>query len=159
MGWTGRAPAPDGTQSARGACQEKEHYHASRSHRSHSDRHRNRYGQEHTSHDWPRSARRHRVAREGLTRTHYIEACELATLSHWHRSGNGDAPRCRELAVLGHDVKQVPPAYAKPFWLGHKNDFRDAHAVAEAVISSGARHHRPTRTALLTFWLRLLPTS
>src|SRR6476620_911499 len=30
MGWTGRAPAPDGTQSARGACQEKEHYHASR---------------------------------------------------------------------------------------------------------------------------------
>ena len=58
-----------------GACQEKEHYHASRSHRSRSDRHRNRYGQEHTSHDWPRSARRHRVAREGLTRTHYIEAC------------------------------------------------------------------------------------
>ena len=22
------------------------------------------------------------------------EACELATLSHWHRSGNGDALRC-----------------------------------------------------------------
>src|SRR5262245_20809699 len=39
----------------------------------------------------------------------------------------------RELTALGHDVKQVPSTYAKPFRQGHKNDFRDAHAVAEAV--------------------------
>jgi transposase len=39
----------------------------------------------------------------------------------------------RELTELGHDVKQVPATYAKPFRHGHKNDFRDAHAVAEAV--------------------------
>ena len=39
----------------------------------------------------------------------------------------------RELLALGHDVKQVPPAYARPFRQGHKNDFRDALAVAEAV--------------------------
>jgi transposase len=39
----------------------------------------------------------------------------------------------RELAASGHDLKQVPPAYAKPFRQGHKNDFRDAHAAAEAV--------------------------
>ena len=32
MGWTGRAPAPDGSQSASGACQEKEHRHASHVH-------------------------------------------------------------------------------------------------------------------------------
>ena len=39
----------------------------------------------------------------------------------------------RELLALGHDVRQVPPVYAKPFRQTHKNDFRDAHAVAEAV--------------------------
>ncbi len=39
----------------------------------------------------------------------------------------------RELIALGHQVKQVPPAYAKPFRQGQKNDFRDAYAVAEAV--------------------------
>jgi transposase len=39
----------------------------------------------------------------------------------------------RELTALGHEVRQVPPAYSKPFRQGHKNDFRDAYAVAEAV--------------------------
>jgi len=39
----------------------------------------------------------------------------------------------RELAALGHNVRQVPPTYAKPFRQGHKNDYRDALAVAEAV--------------------------
>ncbi len=64
-----------------------------------------------------------------------------------------NAPRCligieagmathyvaRELIALGHEVKQVPPAYAKPFRQGHKNDFRDAHAVAEAVQRPSTR--------------------
>jgi transposase len=45
----------------------------------------------------------------------------------------------RELLALGHEVKQVPPAYSKPFRQGHKNDFRDAHAVAEAVQRPSTR--------------------
>lgn len=45
----------------------------------------------------------------------------------------------RDLLALGHEVKQVPPAYAKPFRQGHKNDFRDAHAVAEAVQRPSTR--------------------
>ena len=47
MGWTGRDPAPDGTQSAPRACQEKERRDASHVHRSRSDYYRNGYGQEH----------------------------------------------------------------------------------------------------------------
>ena len=45
----------------------------------------------------------------------------------------------RELVALGHEVKQVPPAYSKPFRQGHKNDFWDAHAVAEAVERPSTR--------------------
>jgi len=45
----------------------------------------------------------------------------------------------RELIALGHEVRQVPPAYSKPFRQGHKNDFRDAHAVAEAVQRPSTR--------------------
>jgi hypothetical protein len=42
MGWTGRAPAPNGSQSAWGACQEQEHRHASQVHRSRSHHHHHR---------------------------------------------------------------------------------------------------------------------
>ena len=45
----------------------------------------------------------------------------------------------RELIGLGHDVKQVPPAYAMAFRQGHKNDFRDAYATAEAVQRPSTR--------------------
>jgi transposase len=45
----------------------------------------------------------------------------------------------RKLLALGHEVKQVPAAYAKPFRQGHKNDFRDAHAIAEAVQRPSTR--------------------
>src|SRR5262249_49742046 len=79
---------------------------------------------------------RHRAAREGLARTHRIEAREPATLPPCLigiEAGMATHYVARELTGLGHDVKQVPATYAKPFRQGHKNDFRDAHAVAEAV--------------------------
>ena len=86
MGWTGRAPAPDGTQSAPRAYQEKE--------------------------------RRHRIASRLANLPSCLIGIEAGLATHYV---------ARELAAFGHDVKQVPPTYAKPFRQGHKNDFRDAH--------------------------------
>ena len=98
-----------------------------------SDRHRNRYGQDHSSHGRPQFARCHCV-REKVSRGRI--ASRLANLPPCLigiEAGMATHYVARELAALGHDVKQVPPTYAKPFRQGHKNDFRDAHAVAEAV--------------------------
>jgi transposase len=39
----------------------------------------------------------------------------------------------RQLAALGHHVRLMPAKYVKPFLKGHKNDYRDAEAIAEAV--------------------------
>jgi len=55
-------------------------------------------------------------------------------------AGMGTHYVTRELLALDHDVRQVPPVYAKPFRQTHKNDFRDAHAVAEAVQRLQALH-------------------
>src|SRR6516225_10161189 len=64
-------------------------------------------------------------------------------------AGMGTHYVTRELLALGHDVRQVPPVYAKPFRQTHKNDFRDAHAIAEAV-------QRRTRPNFLP-WSKLAP--
>ena len=39
----------------------------------------------------------------------------------------------RQLAALGHEVRLIPAKYVTPFLKGHKNDYRDAEAIAEAV--------------------------
>jgi transposase len=39
----------------------------------------------------------------------------------------------RQLQALGHDVRLIPAQYVKPFLKGHKNDYRDAEAIAEAA--------------------------
>jgi transposase len=76
------------------------------------------YGQDHSSHGRPRFARCHCGAREGFARAHCIEACEPATLPIGIEARDGTHHVARELAALGHDVKQVPRTYAMPYRQG-----------------------------------------
>jgi len=41
--------------------------------------------------------------------------------------------RARELTALGHTVRLIPPAYAKPYVRRNENDAADARAICEAV--------------------------
>src|SRR5947209_17410917 len=40
----------------------------------------------------------------------------------------------RQLKALGHDARLMPARYVRPYSRGQKNDFRDAEAIAEAVL-------------------------
>ena len=40
----------------------------------------------------------------------------------------------RRLAALGHEVRLIPARYVRPFVKSNKNGFRDAEAIAEAVL-------------------------
>jgi transposase len=48
-------------------------------------------------------------------------------------AGSGSHHIARQLQSLGHVVRLIPAQYVKPFLKGHKNDYRDAEAIAEAV--------------------------
>lgn len=56
-----------------------------------------------------------------------LEACGGA--HHW----------ARELTLLGHEVRLIPPAYVKPFVKRMKNDAVDAEAICEAAQRPGMR--------------------
>jgi transposase len=45
----------------------------------------------------------------------------------------------RLLAAQGHDVRLISPEYVRPYVKAHKNDERDAEAMAEAAIRSTMR--------------------
>jgi transposase len=62
-----------------------------------------------------------------------IEAC--ASSHYWSR----------ELQVLGHSVRLMPPAYVKPYVKRQKNDMADAEAICEAVTRANMRFV-PTKT-------------
>src|SRR5271170_118738 len=60
-----------------------------------------------------------------------IEAC--ASAHHWSR----------ELQALGHTVRLIPPAYAKPYVKRQKNDAADAEAICEAVTRANIANQDP----------------
>jgi len=81
-----------------------------------------------------------------------MEAC--STAHHW----------AREIAVLGHEVKLMPPQYVKPYVKSQKNDMADAEAICEAVTRPTMRFvpiKTPDQQALLVLhgvrdqWVRL----
>src|SRR5215475_6593940 len=121
MGWTGRAPAPNGSQSAPGACQERSTT-MPRTTTLHAvtaigiDMGKN------TLHLIGLDARGAIVLREKVARGRIaLRLANLPSCLIGIEAGMATHYVARELAALGHDVKQVPATYAKPFRQGHKN--------------------------------------
>jgi transposase len=74
------------------------------------------------------------VMRARLSRSQFLE--RLANVPRCligMEAGAGAHHIARRLLELGHDVRLIPAQYVKPFLKGHKNDYRDAEAIIEAV--------------------------
>ncbi len=66
----------------------------------------------------------------------------------------------REIGMLGHEVRLVPPAYVKPFVKRQKNDAADAEAICEAALRPTMRFvpvkSEETQGAAMVFRVREL---
>jgi transposase len=60
----------------------------------------------------------------------------------------------RRLADTGHTIRLLPPQYVRPYVKTHKNDFRDAEAIAEAVDRGTMRFVPPKTTEQLDLQAR-----
>ena len=123
MGWTGRAPAPNGSQ-GRGQRHEE---HIAISQKTNAV----------VASTIGIGTGKNTLLLVGLDNQGTIVLREKLGRSRI-RTRLANVPRCligieagmathyvaRELIALGHDVRQVPPAYARPFRQAHKNDFR-----------------------------------
>ena len=133
MGWPGRAPALQDVESCGGLRSTRSPSHVTQIHTIHHQHDRLDIGKNsfHLVGLDQRGAivLQQKVSRAQLERRLVnvpncligMEACSGA-----HHIG-------RQLAALGHDVRLIPAQYVKPFLKGHKNDYRDAEAIAEAV--------------------------
>ncbi|TQV67723.1 IS110 family transposase [Denitrobaculum tricleocarpae] len=74
------------------------------------------------------------VLRRRVSRTQLIRfAANLPVCLIGMEACGGAHHLSRALLALGHDVRLMPPQYVRPFVKSHKNDYRDAEAIAEAV--------------------------
>jgi len=63
-----------------------------------------------------------------------ITICHRAALPRRHEGLRQRAHHVsRRFRALGHDARLTPPKYVRPYSEEQNNDFRDAHAIAEAV--------------------------
>src|SRR5258706_320455 len=134
MGWTSRAPAPPGREAGR--------------------------GYQHEEHPMPRkTARSEAIATIGIdigkTAFHLIGLNQRGAIVLRQKLSRSQVearlanmPPCligmeacvgahhlgRRLKALGHEVRLMPARYVRPYSKGQKNDFRDAEAIAEAVL-------------------------
>src|SRR5262245_9680168 len=79
---------------------------------------------------------RSKVTRGQLARRLANMPCCLVGLE----AGAGSHHIPRQIRTLEHDVRLIPTQYVKPFLKGHKNDYRDAEAIAEAVQRPPSLH-------------------